>query len=115
MGTPYRWGGSDAAGYDCWGLIQFAYAEHGILLPRVSRDQARIGVLVERDIEALLPGDILGFAASGSGITHVGLYVGEGLFIHSASTGVKLSSLNGTDPDSRWWRQRWAVARRILN
>jgi hypothetical protein len=115
MGTPYRWGGTDANGYDCSGLIQYAYGEHGILLPRVSRDQARMGTLVERDVQKLLPGDILGFAASGKGLSHVGLYVGDGLFIHSASAGVKLSSLTATDPDSRWWRQRWTVVRRIIN
>ena len=115
MGTPYQWGGSDSDGYDCSGLIQWAYGEHGILLPRVSRDQARTGTLLPKDVAALQPGDILGFAASGGGVSHVGLYVGEGKFIHSASEGVKLSSLTATDPDSRWWRVRWLSARRILN
>lgn len=115
MGTPYRWGGGGENGYDCSGLIQYAYGQHGVLLPRVSRDQARMGTLVDRDVHALMPGDILGFAEGGSGVTHVGLYVGDGLFIHSSSSGVKLSSLRGTDPDSRHWRQRWTVARRILN
>jgi hypothetical protein len=115
MGTPYRWGGSDSDGYDCSGLIQWAYGEHGILLPRVSRDQARTGTLLPKDVAALRPGDILAFAASGGGVSHVGLYVGEGKFIHSASEGVKLSSLTASDPDSRWWRARWLSARRILN
>lgn len=115
MGTPYRWGGSDANGYDCSGLIQFAYGEQGILLPRTSSDQARLGILVEREPAALRPGDILGFAANGRGVSHVGLYVGDGLFIHSSSSGVKLSSLSAADGESRYWRERWAVARRILN
>lgn len=115
MGAPYRWGGSGDNGYDCSGLIQFAYGEHGILLPRVSRDQVRMGVLVEKDPAALRPGDILGFAGSGGGVNHVGLYVGDGLFIHSAGEGVKLSSLTAADGESRHWRQRWLVARRILN
>lgn len=115
MGTPYRWGGSDASGYDCSGLIQYAYAEHGILLPRVSRDQARMGTLVEHAVEALQPGDILAFSVNGGGVSHVGLYVGDGSFIHSSSSGVRLSTLDGTDGDSRYWRQRWVEVRRILN
>jgi cell wall-associated NlpC family hydrolase len=115
MGTPYRWGGSDDNGFDCSGLIQYAYAQHGILLPRASRDQIRMGLPVEPRLEALRPGDILGFSVERAGVTHVGLYVGNGQFIHSASGGVKLSSLTATDPDSRWWQQRLVAARRILN
>ncbi len=114
MGTPYSWGGSDANGYDCSGLVQYAYEQHGIILPRVSRDQMRMGRAVEPRLDALRPGDILGFSVEGNGITHVGLYVGEGRFIHSASEGVKISSLSATDPDSRWWRSHWVAARRIV-
>lgn len=114
MGTPYTWGGSDADGYDCSGLIQYAYGQHGIILPRISRDQARMGRAVEVRLEALRPGDILGFSVEGDRVTHVGLYVGDGEFIHSASGGVKLSSLSATDGDSQWWRRHWTVARRIL-
>lgn len=115
MGAPYKWGGSDANGYDCSGLIQYAYRQHGILLPRVSRDQARMGELIDRDVAQLKPGDILGFSINGNGVSHVGLYVGDGQFIHSSSAGVKLSSLTGSDGDSRYYRARWAVVRRILN
>lgn len=115
MGTPYRWGGSGATGYDCSGLIQWAYGQHGIILPRTSRDQARQGVQVERRVAALNPGDILAFAEGGGGVTHVGLYVGDGQFIHSSSTGVRLSGLEASDPEARWWRDRWVAARRILH
>lgn len=115
MGTPYRWGGSDENGYDCSGLIQYAYEEHGILLPRVSKDQVRIGLLLDKRVGDLRPGDVLGFATNGSGVSHVGLYVGDGRFIHSAQSGVKISSLMTSDADSRYWRDRWVVARRILN
>lgn len=114
MGSPYRWGGTDDNGFDCSGLIQYAYAQHGILLPRVSRDQMKMGIAVEPRLEALRPGDILGFSVERAGVTHVGLYVGEGQFIHSASGGVRLSSLTATDSDSRWWQQRLVAARRIL-
>ncbi|HWP36883.1 MAG TPA: C40 family peptidase [Gemmatimonadales bacterium] len=114
MGTPYVWGGDDQTGYDCSGLIQYAYGQHGLLLPRVSRDQARSGMHVDPRIDALRPGDILGFAVDGPGVSHVGLYVGDGRFIHSAASGVRLSSLLAQDPDSQWWRDRWVAARRIV-
>jgi cell wall-associated NlpC family hydrolase len=115
MGTPYRWGGNDENGYDCSGLIQWAYGQHGIVLPRTSRDQARTGEAQDRTVASLLPGDILTFSAGGDGVSHVGLYVGGGDFIHSSSAGVRLSSLVADDPDSRWWQQRWVGVRRILN
>jgi cell wall-associated NlpC family hydrolase len=115
MGTPYRWGGTDANGFDCSGLIQYAYGQVGIVLPRTSRDQSRMGSGVDRQVDALRPGDILAFSSDGtSRVTHVGLYVGDGQFIHSSSTGVKLSSLLADDGDSRWWQQRWIAARRIV-
>ncbi len=114
MGTPYEWGGSDANGYDCSGLIQWAYGEHGVLLPRTSRDQARTGMAVDASVAALRPGDVLTFNVSGGGVSHVGLYVGDGQFIHSSSSGVRLSSLTASDPDSRWWQARWVGVRRIL-
>lgn len=114
MGTPYAWGGSDADGYDCSGLIQHAYAQQGVLLPRVSRDQIRMGAAVEPRLATLRPGDILGFSVERAGVTHVGLYVGDGQFIHSASGGVTLSSLTAADPDSQWWQRRLVTARRIL-
>ncbi|UCG85039.1 MAG: C40 family peptidase [Gemmatimonadota bacterium] len=115
MGTPYRWGGNDSNGFDCSGLIQYAYGEHGLILPRTSRDQARTGMAIDRDVRLLLPGDLLGFSVEGAGVTHVGLYVGDGMFIHSASDGVRLSSLTAGDTGNRWWRQRWVTARRVVN
>ena len=115
MGTPYEWGGAEGTGFDCSGLIHYAYMQHGLVLPRRSRDQARTGVQVAVDVEALLPGDILGFSVEQAGITHVGLYVGDGTFIHSSSSGVMLSSLTASDTESQWWRQRWVAARRVIN
>ena len=115
LGTPYEWGGSAENGFDCSGLIQYAYASHGIRLPRTSRDQATSGAIVTPVIEALQPGDILLFAARpGGGVTHVGMYVGEQTFIHSSNTGVRLSRLEAQDADGAWWVARWVGARRVV-
>ena len=114
LGAPYQWGGTAANGFDCSGLIQYAYAQHGIRLPRMSRDQATAGSEVPPVVEALKPGDILLFSARpGGGVTHVGMYVGEQTFIHSSNTGVKLSRLEVHDPEGAWWLARWVGARRI--
>ena len=115
LGTPYQWGGTAENAFDCSGLIQYAYGRHGIRLPRMSRDQATAGREVPPVVEALKPGDILLFAARpGGGVTHVGMYVGEETFIHSSSTGVKLSRLEIHDPDGAWWLARWVGARRVM-
>ena len=115
LGTPYVWGGTAANGFDCSGLVQWAYAQHGIRLPRISRDQARSGNAVTPVLEALQPGDVLLFAAQpGGGVTHVGLFVGEHTFIHSSSDGVKLSRLESQDADGAWWVARWVGVRRIV-
>ena len=115
LGTPYVWGGTAANGFDCSGLVQWAYSQHGIRLPRTSREQATAGAVVTPALDALQPGDILLFAAQpGGGVTHVGLYVGERKFIHSANNGVKLSRLEAQDRDGEWWVARWVGARRIV-
>ena len=114
LGTPYQWGGTAENGFDCSGLIQYAYGQHGIRLPRMSRDQANAGSEVPPVVDALKPGDILLFSARpGGGVTHVGMYVGEQKFIHSSNSGVKLSRLEVHDPEGAWWLSRWVGARRI--
>jgi len=114
MGTAYRLGGTTSDGFDCSGLIQYAYARHGITLPRTSAEQARAGEEVARQIDALRPGDVLTFSNSGGPVTHVGLYVGEGRFVHSATGGVQLSRLGPDDPYGKWWWARWVGARRLV-
>ncbi len=116
MGTPYSWGGSSSNGFDCSGLIQYAYRAHGISLPRTSADQAKQGAAVERDLSVLAPGDILTFSsgAGGDKVSHVGLYLGGGEFIHSATNGVQKSVLSSSDPYGRWWWDRWVGARRMI-
>jgi cell wall-associated NlpC family hydrolase len=119
MGKPYLYGGTGKGdtGFDCSGLIQYAYAQQGISLPRVSTDQAKQGEEVEKSVEALQRGDILTFARhpGGSKVSHVGLYLGQGRFIHSSSSkGVMESTLSGTDPNGQWWYVRWVGARRVI-
>jgi cell wall-associated NlpC family hydrolase len=110
IGTPYRWGGSGANGFDCSGLVQYAYGQHGIELPRTSRDQLQRGDPVDTDVKVLEPGDILGFSAGAGGEPmHVGLYVGDAQFIHSSTSGVMISDV--TEP---YWRRHLLMARRIV-
>lgn len=114
MGMPYRWGDEGADGFDCSGLIRYAFGRHGVTLPRRSADQAREGAEVGRDLDALRAGDVLTFATSGKQISHVGLYLGNGKFIHSARQGVQISVLSPDDLSGRWWFTRWVGARRIV-
>jgi cell wall-associated NlpC family hydrolase len=109
MGTPYKWGGSSpATGFDCSGLVQYAYGQVGVSLPRVAADQFNVGTPETR--QSLQPGDIVFFRDSSGYIHHEGIYVGGGRFLHAPHTGdvVKVSSLS--DP---YYAQQFAGGRRV--
>ncbi|TCJ00523.1 transglycosylase SLT domain-containing protein [Aeromicrobium sp. IC_218] len=87
LGVPYVWGGTDPAkGLDCSGLVQQVYGELGYDLPRVSRDQAKVGTAVP-SLDQARPGDLLAF---NSPVTHIGIYVGDGKMIHAPKPGEKV-------------------------
>lgn len=98
IGVPYVWGGSSPSGFDCSGLVHYAYLQVGISLPRTSRQQYRVGAFIPVDRTATLqPGDLVFFGYGGDPdrVHHVGMYVGSGNFVHAPGTGdrVKVSSL----------------------
>jgi cell wall-associated NlpC family hydrolase len=102
VGAPYVWGSSGPNGFDCSGLTRFAFAAAGISLPHSSRAQARLGVPVSRS--ELQPGDLVFFY---SPISHVGIYIGNGMMVHARTFGVPVAV---TSVDMRGY----AGARRIV-
>ena len=114
IGTPYRYGGTTPEGFDCSGFVRHVFGENGISLNRTSREQFRQGKAVP--LSAVRPGDLIFFGKvkrEHCRIEHVGLYIGEGRFIHAASsrTGqVKISTLKPPDQ-----RTRNVMARRVLD
>ncbi len=109
MGKPYQWGGSGPDSYDCSGLVYSLYGKIGISLPRVSVDQASAGTYVAR--ENLRYGDLVFFAKDGKKINHVGIYVGNGEFVHAPQTGdvvKKTTLLTG------YYNKCYYTARRVL-
>ncbi len=99
LGIPYAWAGSDPAiGFDCSGLTQYVYAQVGIFLPRTSRSQSHSGTHIDADrLDLLELGDLVFFGYDGDPdrVHHVGIYVGDGNYLHAPQTGdvVRVSSL----------------------
>ncbi len=110
LGTPYRWGGtSPDGGFDCSGMVGYVFRSAlGIELPRVSREMAKDGEKVDK--ASLAVGDLVFFSRRGKRVDHVGIYVGDGRFVHAPRTGrdVTVSSLN-----DGYWSRKFLQARRV--
>jgi cell wall-associated NlpC family hydrolase len=109
LGTRYVFGGNGRNGIDCSGLVQQVFKKQGINLPRTADEQAKAGQEVPRD--QLKPGDLVYFKGTYKpGVSHIGIYLGNGKFVHAPKTGdvVKVSNLNDA-----YYQQHWGGARRV--
>ncbi|WP_425313285.1 C40 family peptidase [Paenibacillus mangrovi] len=109
IGTKYRTGGTTTNGFDCSGFTMYVYKQLGINLPHQSGSQFSMGTSVSRsDLRA---GDLVFFNTSGHGVSHVGIYVGDGKFAHaSTSRGVVISSLSDS-----YYANRYVGAKRVMS
>ncbi len=110
LGVDYKFGGNTPeTGLDCSGLVRHVFREAaGLVLPRRAEEISRAGEVIKRD--QLLPGDLVFFNTLRRAFSHVGIYVGEGRFIHAPSTGgeVRVESLS-----AKYWQRRFNGARRV--
>ena len=107
-GTPYRYGASGRGGFDCSGFTSYVYRKKGVSLPHNAAAQYRKGSRVKS--KDLKPGDLVFFNTTRRRVSHVGIYAGEGKFVHASSGGgrVRVDSLN-----SGYYRSRLVGARRV--
>jgi cell wall-associated NlpC family hydrolase len=109
IGTRYRHGGaSPQRGFDCSGLVQYVMARFAMIVPRTAKQQAAVGVPVDRDTSLLRPGDLLTFASNArANVSHIGIYIGNGRFVHASSVAGRVieSPLNRAPaPKIKLWR-----------
>lgn len=108
VGKPYRYGGSSPAGFDCSGLIQYSYRQAGVSVPHNTGQLRSASRPVKR--AELRRGDLLYFDQEGKKYGHVGIYIGDGKFIHAPSSG---KSVRSDRIDSPYWKKHLSEARRL--
>jgi len=114
LGIPYLWGGKSTFGFDCSGLIQTLFAEMGIRLPRDAVQQAKADNALPIAIDQIQKGDLVFFGPSSARITHVGLYIGHGKFIHSVTTNLRgPRAIQVGSLDNPEWGGKLICARRV--
>jgi cell wall-associated NlpC family hydrolase len=111
LGVPYRRGGNDAeTGFDCSGFVRSMYERTvGLVLPRLAKEQAAATQPIDR--QELQPGDLVFFNTMKRAFSHVGIYVGDGKFIHSPKPGAQVRVEN---MEKGYWARRFDGARRVL-
>jgi cell wall-associated NlpC family hydrolase len=105
LGARYNYGGTGAKGFDCSGFVQFVYRECGIALPRSTVDQFVRGKKI--DLDEARPGDLLFFRIWGGRVSHVGIFVSAGRFIHAPTWGKRVSY---ADMNLPYWKRTFAGA-----
>jgi len=109
LGIPYVWAGRSPSGFDCSGFVSYIFKKFDILLPRGADEQFKVGMSVSR--YDLHPGDMVFFTTYEKGPSHVGIYVGDGYFIH-ASSGAGEVTITPLAKD--YYQERYLGARRVV-
>ena len=106
LGTPYVFGGTSTSGFDCSGYVQHVFAMLGVSIPRTADAQYYAGRKITGGMK---PGDLVFFQTYLPGPSHVGIYLGNGKFVHASSHGVMVSSLSDA-----YWANRYRGAKRMI-
>lgn len=108
-GTPYKIGGTSSVGFDCSGFTKYVFKKFNVSISRSSKAQYKMGTAVSKS--KLKEGDLVFFNTMGKGVSHVGIYVGNGKFAHSSSSkGIVVDKLN-----SSYYKKRFVGAKRVLS